>query len=43
MTLQYLFLCVLYRSEIDDARQEALNRSFEDPEHPSLGVRLDRR
>ena len=32
-----------YRSEINDARLESLDRSFEDPEHPTLGTRLDRR
>ena len=31
------------RSEINDARLESLDRSFEDPEHPTLGTRLDRR
>lgn len=30
------------RSEINDARLESLDRSFEDPEHPTLGTRLDR-
>ncbi|CAB4015972.1 Hypothetical predicted protein [Paramuricea clavata] len=37
-----LFSLQELRSEIDDARQEALDRSFEDPQRPSLGVRLDR-
>ena len=32
-----------FRSEINDARLESLDRSFEDPEHPTLGTRLDRR
>lgn len=30
------------RSEINDARLESLDRSFEDPDHPPLGTRLDR-
>ncbi|XP_032234711.2 spermatogenesis-associated protein 6 isoform X2 [Nematostella vectensis] len=30
------------RSEINSARLESLDRSFEDPDHPSLGTRLDR-
>lgn len=30
------------RSEINGARLESLDRSFEDPEHPTLGTRLDR-
>ncbi|XP_031561158.1 uncharacterized protein LOC116297134 isoform X2 [Actinia tenebrosa] len=30
------------RSEIDSARMESLDRSFEDPDHPTLGTRLDR-
>lgn len=30
------------RSEINDARLESLDRSFEDPDHPTLGTRLDR-
>ncbi|XP_028413074.1 spermatogenesis-associated protein 6-like isoform X2 [Dendronephthya gigantea] len=37
-----LFSLQELRSEIDDAREEALNRSYDDPENPSLGVRLDR-
>ena len=32
-----------FRSEINDARLESLDRSFEDPQHPTLGTRLDRR
>ena len=32
-----------FRSEINDARLESLDRSFEDPENPTLGTRLDRR
>ncbi|KXJ12580.1 uncharacterized protein LOC110241910 [Exaiptasia diaphana] len=30
------------RSEINSARLESLDRSFEDPSHPALGTRLDR-